>query len=162
LFVTKKPRLLTRGLEVAWLIDTLGMEEVFVEDWIPKARHEGLPFDLRVITIGGEPRHVVGRAHSSPFTNLNLDARRLSRETVAEILGEGWREALLLAEQAARGIPNAYALGLDLLVRPSRRRFVMLEANAFGDYLPKLEFEGASTYEAELRQWLEQTAREAA
>ena len=126
------------------------------------SRSNGRPFDLRVVTIGGRAHHVVGRAHSSPFTNLNLDAERLSRECVAELLGDAWPEALNLAEQAAAALPGAYVLGVDLVVRPCRKRFAILEANAFGDYLPRLEFNGESTYDAALREWLQHSSREAA
>jgi hypothetical protein len=161
MFVSKRPRVLHREFEIAWLIDTLGMEEIFAEDWLPKARWQGRPFDLRIVTIGARAQHVVGRAHDSPFTNLNLDATRISRADVAERLGDSWPEVLSLAERAAAEFPDATALGLDILVRPCRRRLALLEANAFGDYLPQLEFEGATTYEAELRSLL-RLSREAA
>ncbi len=41
-------------------------------------------------------------------------------------------------------------LGIDLLIKPNKREFALLEANAFGDYLPRLTHNGHSTYEAEL------------
>jgi hypothetical protein len=161
MFVSKKPRILNREFEIAWLIDTLGMEGIVVEDWLPKARSRGRPFDLRIVTIGGRAHHVVGRAHSSPFTNLNLDASRISRSEVAQHLGAAWPAVLSLAEQASADLSEAMMLGVDVLVRPCRRRFAVLEANAFGDYLPGLEFQGATTYEAEL-QSLVRSLREAA
>ena len=130
------------------------MEEILVEKWLPKAHWHGRPFDLRVVTIGQRARHVVGRANNSPFTNLNLDARRISREEVIEQLGDAWPEVECLSERAAELLPDAGALGIDLVVRPCRRRFALLEANAFGDYLPGLTFAGMSTYEAQLRAFL--------
>lgn len=151
LFVTKRPRVITREFEIAWLIDTLGMEEILVERWLPKARWRGRPFDLRLVAIGGRVRHVVGRAGTSPFTNLNLDARRVAESDVVRHLGEGWPAVRAAAERAAGFLPDACSLGLDVLVRPCRRRFAVLEANAFGDYLPGLTHEGLSTYEAEFR-----------
>lgn len=154
LFVTKKPRVLHREFEIAWLIDTLGMEEILVERWLPKALWKGRPFDLRMLTIGGRVQHVVGRSSNSPFTNLNLDARRIPKDDVIELLGDAWPEAESLAERAASLLPDAWAVGIDLLVRPSRTEFALLEANAFGDYLPGLTCAGMSTYEAELRAFL--------
>jgi len=151
LFVTKRPRVLDRELEIAWLIDLLGKEEIVVENWLPKARMDGRPYDLRVVVIGGKTRHVVGRSNTSPFTNLNLDARRLAGEDVERALGPAWTELESLSEQAAARIPGAGSLGIDVLVLPCQRRFALLEANAFGDYLPGLLHEGESTYEAELR-----------
>jgi hypothetical protein len=149
-FLTKKPRVLQREFEIAWLIDTLGMEEILVEDWLPKARIHNQPFDLRILSIGGSVQHVVGRANDSPFTNLNLDAKRISREDVIQRLGPAWPEAISLTERAAACFPGAGMLGIDLLVRPCRKKFALLEANAFGDYLPGLLFNGRSTYEAQL------------
>jgi len=150
LFVTKRPRVLQREFEIAWLIDTLAMEEIVVEDWLPKARWNSVPFDLRVVTIGGRAQHVVGRANHSPFTNLNLDARRIERDDIETHLGEAWTHVLALAEHAAARISTGY-LGMDLLVRPCRRQCVVLEANAFGDYLPGLLFQGETTYDTEMR-----------
>lgn len=151
LFVSKRCQVLTGEIAVARLIDTLAVEEIVVEEWLPKARWNGTPFDLRIVTVAGRARHVVGRANASPFTNLNLDARRMPREAVEHRLGASWPELNSLAEQAAAQIPDACALGLDILVRPNRRSFALLEANAFGDYLPGLLHDGESTYEAQLR-----------
>ncbi len=151
LFVTKRPRQLHREFEIAWLIDTLGMEQIIVEDWLPKARWNGLPYDLRVVMIDGQMNHVVGRANASPFTNLNLDARRMPREVVEAAIGEQWDSLNRLCEQAVKALPEAGMFGLDVLVRPGCQKFAMLEANAFGDYLPGLLYRGQTTYEAELR-----------
>lgn len=151
LYVTKKPRVLRREFEIAWLIDTLGMEEIVVERWLPKARWNGCPFDLRVVTIDGLVRHAVGRASHSPFTNLNLDARRIAREEVSEYLAEEWSTVESISERAAAQLRGAGTLGIDIVVSPCREKFALLEANAFGDYLPGLSFAGMSTYEAELR-----------
>jgi hypothetical protein len=151
LFVTKRPRQLQREFEIAWLFDTLAMEDILVEEWLPKARWEGRPYDLRIVTIDGKARHVVGRSHASPFTNLNLDARRIPRDVIEQQLGSAWPDVESLCESAAAAIPGAGMLGLDVLVRPCRRKFTLLEANAFGDYLPGLLDQGQSTYEAELQ-----------
>ncbi|HEX5443980.1 MAG TPA: STM4014 family protein [Pirellulales bacterium] len=152
LFLSKRCRVLTGELEIARLIDTLSAEETLVEQWLSKARSNGTPFDVRVVVVGGRAKHVVGRANASPFTNLNLGASRLPRKAVAERLGPAWHKMLLLSEQAAAEIPAAGALGVDVIVRPDRRSFVLLEANAFGDYLPGLLHAGQSTYGAELRE----------
>lgn len=150
LFVTKRPRQLQREFEIAWLIDTLGMEQIVVEDWLPKARWCGLPYDLRVVMINGRMQHVVGRANASPFTNLNLDAQRISRDVVAGEIGDRWDTLNHLCELAVESLPEAGVFGLDVIVGPRCRDFTLLEANAFGDYLPGLLHNGRSTYEAEL------------
>jgi hypothetical protein len=153
LFVSRRPRVLTSELEIAWLIDRLAQEEILVEEWLTKARWHGSPYDVRVILIGGEVHHVVGRSSASPFTNLNLDARRIPREAVERHLGASWDPFESLCRQAARGIPEARVLGLDVLVRPCRGRFALLEANAFGDYLPGIMHRGRSIYETVLSQF---------
>ena len=60
-----------------------------------------------------------------------------------------------LSQQAASLFPSATSFGLDVLPRSCRKRFTLLEANAFGDYLPGLKHRGMSTYEAELRSLLQ-------
>lgn len=150
LFLSKRPRQLLREFEIAWLIDTLGMEKIIVEDWLSKARHAGQPYDLRVVMIRGKMHQLVGRASSSPFSNLNLDARRIPRQVVEEQWEGAWSDLELLCESAVNLIPGAGMLGLDVLLRPCQTRAVLLEANAFGDYLPGLLHRGQSTYESEL------------
>jgi hypothetical protein len=151
LFVTKQPQVLLRDSEIEWLVDTLAAEELVVEAWLPKARWNGLPFDLRVVTIGGKAYHAVGRANASPFTNLNLDAARINRDDLVADLGNKWEHVEALCVAAAQQLPDAGMLGIDLLIRPCRKKFVLLEANAFGDYLPGLLFRGITTWDAQLR-----------
>lgn len=150
IFVSKRPRTLHREFQIAWLIDTLATEEIVVERWLPKVRWCRKPFDLRILTIGGRARHVVGRTINSPFTNLNLDAGRIEGDELAEALASAWPASLQLAEDAARLIGDGY-FGMDILVQPNHK-CVVLEANAFGDYLPGLLHHGESTYSAELRE----------
>ncbi|MFN0052801.1 MAG: STM4014 family protein [Planctomycetales bacterium] len=150
LFLSKRPRVLLREYEIAMLIDTLGMEDILVEEWLSKARYQGKPFDLRLLCVEGRVRHAVGRARYSPFTNLNLDAERIDRSELLEMLGNEWEGMESLAVQGAAALPGARCLGMDVLVRPGGRRWVLLEANAFGDDLPGLLFEGETTYEAQV------------
>jgi glutathione synthase/RimK-type ligase-like ATP-grasp enzyme len=153
LFVSKRPQVLRREAEIAALIDRLAEEEIVVEAWLSKARYRGKPYDLRVVMIGGQVQHVVGRANSSPFTNLNLDGERVPREAIENQLAESWPELAAICQGAATGLPNAGLVGLDVLVHPGGREFSLLEANAFGDYLPGLTHRGLSTYEAQLVHW---------
>lgn len=153
LYVTKRPKTLHREFEIAWLIDTLAMEEIVVEKWLPKDRWQGRSYDLRMVMIGGRARHVVGRASPTPFTNLNLDASRISREEIVERMGPKLTELSSLAQRAVEQLPGAGMLGLDVIVKPRQQGFVLLEANAFGDYLPGLQHEGETTYSAQFNRW---------
>lgn len=150
--VCRRPRILLKETEIAQLINALAEHEIVVEQWLPKAQWKGLSFDVRVVLIRGRVAHVVGRASTAPFTNLNLGARRMSREVLMQHLRD-WDALAALAEQAAACFPTAGTMGLDVLVRPCRRRLVLLEANAFGDYLPGLRYEELTTYEAAFHAW---------
>lgn len=154
LFVSKRPRVIQHEFDIAWLFDTLAMEQIVIEEWLPKARWKSKPFDLRIVTVGGQARHAVGRASSSPFTNLNLDADRIEQADLEREL-EHWPQVVALAESSAACLPEAWQLGIDVLLRSNRRDAVVLEANAFGDYLPGLMWQRASTYEVELHEFLQ-------
>jgi hypothetical protein len=154
LFLTKRPKTLLRESEIAWLIDKLATEELVVERWLPKDRWNGKCYDLRLVIIDGRVRHVVGRASATPFTNLNLNADRIAREELVERFGPRWQDLTTLAQAATECLPGAGMLGLDVLVTPRQRAFVLLEANAFGDYLPGLIHEGETPYSAQFRRRL--------
>lgn len=157
MYVTKRPRVLRDEAEIARLIDDLAAERIVVEAWLPKARCDAVPFDLRLVVVGGKLRHVVGRAHPSPFTNLNLGARRLTADDVRRALGDDHAQLATFTERAAASFPDAAMIGIDVLPRASGRGLVALEANAFGDYLPGLLHEGLTTHETQLR-WLANAA----
>jgi glutathione synthase/RimK-type ligase-like ATP-grasp enzyme len=141
-----------RHREVAALVDALAREGVQVEEWLPKARLDGHVFDLRVMVIGGEARHVVVRMSQSPMTNLHLLNRRGDLSAVVARMGtEAWRAALRTCERAAAVFPDSLHLGVDLLIGRDFRQHAVLEANAFGDLLPGVLNEGIDTYEAEIR-----------
>lgn len=159
LFVSKRIRVLLAEQEIARLFDSVAASGVIVEEWLPKSRWNGKAFDVRVVTISGEPRHIVGRANNIPFTNLNLDASRIDAQTLQITLGSSWEALLETAARAAQLFPESLYLGLDLLplpksCQPSREKFVVLEGNAWGDYLPGLVDAGEDVYEAELRAML--------
>jgi hypothetical protein len=141
-----------RPAEVADLIDALAREGVQVEEWLPKARLDESVFDLRVVVIGGQARHVVVRMGQGPMTNLHLGNRRGDLSAVVARMGpDVWQAARRTCERAAAVFPHSLLLGIDLLIGPCYRRFALLEANAFGGLLPGVLSEGDETYEAEVR-----------
>jgi glutathione synthase/RimK-type ligase-like ATP-grasp enzyme len=138
--------------EVSELIDALAREGVQVEEWLPKARLDADVFDLRVVVIAGEARHVVVRMGQGPMTNLHLGNCRGDLSAVVARMGsDGWHLARRTCERAAAVFPHSLLVGIDLLVAPDHRRFAVLEANAFGGLLPGVVSEGEDTYEAEVR-----------
>ncbi|MGW5683183.1 hypothetical protein [Nonomuraea sp. NPDC003754] len=92
------------------------------------------------------------------MTNLHLGGARGSLETVMAALGPaGWARALEICARAAACFPRSPAVGVDLMVGASLRRFAVAEVNAFGDLLPGLTglpgsgAEGLDTYETQVR-----------
>ncbi|MDX1962262.1 MAG: STM4014 family protein [Pirellulales bacterium] len=154
LFLNKRVQRLRDESQIAWLVDRLAQEELLVEEWLPKARYQGKNFDLRVVVFQGRPQHVVGRATAGPFTNLNLDGVRLSREDVQASLAMIWGQIEALAGRAADQFPLCKMLGLDILIHADCQRCFLLEANACGDYLPGLLHKGETTHEMEMRELL--------
>jgi hypothetical protein len=137
--------------EVGPLLDALCREGVQVEEWVSKAGLDGKTFDLRVLVVGGEVRHVVPRLSSTPMTNLHLLNERGEVERVrAAVPPEHWEAALQTCRRAAGQFPGCLHVGIDLAFTPSFRRHVVLEANAFGDLLPGALWNGQDTYDVEL------------
>jgi glutathione synthase/RimK-type ligase-like ATP-grasp enzyme len=152
LYSSRRIRCYHRPAEVATLVDALAREGVRAEEWLPKAGLDGHVFDLRVVVIGGEARHVVVRMSRSPMTNLHLGNLRGELSAVVARMGsEAWQAARRTCERAAGVFPDSLHLGVDLLVAADYRRHAVLEANAFGDLLPGVLSEGVDTYGAEIR-----------
>lgn len=141
----------TGVVEVRPLIDALAPHRVHVETWLPKAALDGRVFDLRVVVIAGEPRHMVVRTSRGPITNLHLGNRRGDLDRLLAKLGE---EATWQLEdtcrRVARQFPRSMQMGLDVLFVPGMRRHYVLEVNAFGDLLPRVLHDGQDTYEAQV------------
>jgi hypothetical protein len=59
-----------------------------VEEWVPKAGIADHTFDLRIVTIAGQPRHTVLRLSKAPMTNLHLGAHRGALQEVRSRMAE--------------------------------------------------------------------------
>ena len=147
LYNVKRLRTYNAQADIAQLIDLLAGQQTYAEAWVSKPRHGDGHFDVRVVTLGGQPAHRVARVGTRMMTNLHLDSQRAD---VASLLGE---KDLAVLEQtalsAAATFPQSHVIGLDLVVRKGRAH--VLEANAFGDLLPKLLWQGHDTYAAQMR-----------
>ena len=152
-FNSRRIRRLEDERLTARLIDTLAPEGVHVERWVPKAGIEGHAFDVRVVLIAGHPDHAVIRLSRSPMTNLHLLNRRGHVEMLRDRMGASHWEALLETCRLVGGIfPDCHYLGIDVAVLPGYRRHVVLEVNAFGDFLPGVldSHQGRDTHMAEI------------
>jgi hypothetical protein len=138
--------------DVAALFDALGPLGLESEAWIPKASCQGGVFDLRVLSIAGEPRHAVVRIARGPMTNLHLGNRRGNFEALMATIDKNAREAAWeTCRRVAMAFPRSLYLGIDLMFTPKLKRHYVLEVNAFGDLLPGVIHRGEDTYSAELQ-----------
>lgn len=152
LYNSLKIRRYTKLRDVADLIDAICAERAHVEKWLPKASLDGRnTFDLRIVMIGGEARHLIVRQGRGPMTNLHLGNQRGNRDHLMERLGSaGWEAVQETCRNAMQLFPHSLYAGLDVLLMPGFRRHALLEMNAFGDLLPGVLSRGENTCEAEI------------
>ena len=142
LFNVKRLRSYQRPADVHRVIDLVAAQGAYAEAWISKPRAGSGHFDLRVVTFNGRAAHRVARVSRQPMTNLHLDSERADPARLLAAPGLSAMEAA--AEQAAAVFPRAGIVGFDLVVHRGAAR--VLEANAFGDLLPGLLWQGRDTY----------------
>jgi glutathione synthase/RimK-type ligase-like ATP-grasp enzyme len=150
LYNVKRLRRYGTQADIVQLVDLLAGQQAYAEAWLPKPRHGNGHYDVRVLTIGGQPAHRVARVGASMMTNLHLDNRRAEVES---LLDAADRAALArAARQAAAAFPASHIIGLDIVAR--RGQAHVLEANAFGDLLPGLLHQGLDSYASQLQAFL--------
>lgn len=147
LLLSKRLQALTDERQIAHLVDRLAPEGWIAEAWLPKLLCGGLPFDLRCVVLNGTARHLLGRGAASPFTNLNLNGRRIAADVLENALRDMIGPVREHAARAAACFPGMSSVGVDILVRPDHR-LAILEANAFGDFLPDFHDRGETPQEA--------------
>ncbi|QEL17965.1 STM4014 family protein [Limnoglobus roseus] len=151
MFNSRRLRRYELPADVTDLFDTLCAEGVQVEEWLPKATFRGRGCDLRVLVIAGRDRHAVVRLSDTPITNLHLlNERADAADLRKELPAEKWEVAMSDCRRAAAVFGGCHHVGIDLAFTPGFRRHAILEANAFGDFLPGLLCDGLDTHEAEL------------
>ncbi len=135
-----------RDTEVVRLIDRLASNPLYAEAWVPKPMLDGQRFDLRVVCLAGQPMHRVARFADCAMTNLHLGA---SRRSVSDCLSPAAIERLeRTARKVAANLPGGRVAGVDLIA--TERRVHVLEVNAFGDWLPRLQWHGQTIHEAQI------------
>lgn len=146
LFNSLRPRRYTESRQIARLVDALAAQDAYAERWIAKPRAPdagGGHYDLRVVALDGVPRQRVARVGHRPLTNLHLGNRRGDAEAWLDAADR--RVLATLVGQAALAFPRSRMIGFDLILRDGRGW--LLEANAFGDLLPELRWQGRDTYQ---------------
>jgi glutathione synthase/RimK-type ligase-like ATP-grasp enzyme len=147
LYNTKRVQHYVRASEVERVIGFLLREGAHVEECVPKARLRGLPFDCRILIMDGEPAFGVARCSASPIANLHLGARPVPIEEIVEAVPVEACEAALASVRRVYEAHDCFHLGVDLLFAEGGLDHRVLEANAFGDHLPKLRNQGQSVYD---------------
>lgn len=146
LYNSLRPRRYADGRPIARLIDALAAQGAYAEHWIAKPRapdDDAAHYDLRVLALDGRARQRVARVSRSPLTNLHLGNRR---GAIENWLDPAQAQALETAVAgAAAAFPRSRSIGFDLILR--ERRSWVLEANAFGDLLPQLLWQGRDAYQ---------------
>lgn len=149
IFNSLRPRRYTDSRQIEGLIDAVAAQEAYVERWIakPRAPDGRSHYDIRTIALDGRARHRIARVSRAPLTNLHLGNRRGAlREWLDD---EAMRSLEIATERSAQAFPHSRMIGFDLIVRDGRSW--ILEANAFGDLLLNLPWQGLSTYEDQVR-----------
>lgn len=155
LYNSRKMRVYHDLETVSTLVDALCKHRVHVAAWMPKAGIANKTFDLRIVIIAGQVRHVVPRLSASPITNLHLLNERGNLEDVLAAIGtKHWPAACQTCTQAAQIFSNLY-IGIDLLFTPNYKQHAIVEMNAFGDLLPGILHNGEDTYTAEIKAVME-------
>ena len=146
LFNVKRMARYETTADIAALVDALAAQELYAEAWLNKPRCGDSHYDLRVVTVAGQPAHRVARIGQHMMTNLHLDNRRGDASGLLSATDLAALEQT--AALAARAFPASHVTGYDLVVRHGQAH--VLEANAFGDLLPGLLWQGADTYATQL------------
>jgi len=122
-----------------------------VERAVPKARLGKGFMDLRVLVVAGEPAFKVVRQNSHPITNLHLGGWRGDEGAFREAVPDDALAAAMASCIAVDAAHACFQLGVDLMFEPGFRAHRVLEANAFGDLLPRLQRDGLDVYQWQIR-----------
>jgi hypothetical protein len=127
------------------LLEKLGAQGAYAERWAPKPRvpaDRTACYDLRVVASCGKARQRIARISRSPMTNLHLGNRRALPEWLSDsqthVLEQG-------TARAAAAFGGSRSIGFDMSLREGAP--CIFEANAFGDLLPGVRYQAATTYE---------------
>lgn len=138
--------------EIDRLLGLVIADGAVVQRWIPKAGTSDGPFDLRVLVVNGRIEQRIARVGRGTITNLHLDATRLDADEALAPFGNGTIEAVRnVCLGAAACFPEQSVIAIDVMVDPRGKPFV-LECNAWGDYLPRLNSNGLDSYEVQVRE----------
>lgn len=147
IFNSKRQQRYQKRNEIARLVDLLCAQHAYAETWLNKPRWQDAHYDIRILCIGGQAKQRVARISAQVMTNLHLDS---TRGALAQMLSAQEQQLLQeQAERAAQSFAGCQGVGLDIVLKRERLHF--LEANAFGDLLPNLLWQGGDSYHSQMQ-----------
>ncbi len=131
---TKNIHRLTDSTKIAGLLNELMKQEVIIEKWIPKAQHQGLPYDLRVVYQFGHIAFIVARQSKGPITNLHLNNRALNFNELSfsQVLMD---KIETLCGKAFSCFQGLNSVGIDVLIQVKNQHPLIIEMNGQGDLI---------------------------
>lgn len=147
---TNKIRVFRKREEIDTIAGGILTQGAVVEQWIPKAKHNGKNFDLRVVFQFGKVAFIVARQSAGPITNLHLnndaldfDALDLSDSLICEI-EELCRKSVAL-------FPGLNSAGIDILLERGTLKPYIIEINGQGDLIYRDIFADNQIYKSQIK-----------
>jgi hypothetical protein len=147
---TRRIRRVT-GRALDRLLTWLLAEGAQVERAIPKARLAGRTFDCRVVVIADEPAFLVVRTATHEITNLHLGGRRGDADAMRAACPPHTLDAMYESCRRVHAVHRTFHTGVDVLLEPGLEAHRVIEANAFGDFIPGLTRDGLDVYGWQIR-----------
>jgi hypothetical protein len=151
LYNSKRVRRYARRDDVDRLVDFLLGEGAHVEENVPRATLRDRWIDCRVVVVAGEREFVVVRSSRVPMTNLHLGGDRSDVSSLAPHCPPDVLAAALESCRRVRHVYQALHVGVDVAFTRGFESHVVLEANAFGDFVHGLTLGDGGVYAAEIR-----------
>lgn len=136
------------------LLNTVLSLDAMVEGWIPKTRHNGLCYDLRVVCLQDEILLMVARGSRTPITNLHINNMALDVDALflSPAVTERIRKICALAMAQFPGLACA---GLDVLLTPAENpcepSVFVIEVNGQGDLMESDIFSNNRIYKRQVK-----------
>ena len=147
LYNTRKLKKTNSADRIRPLIDHVLALEAIVEEWIPKATHNGKAFDLRAVFQSGRLEFIVARQSNGAITNLHLNDLAASDFDLSRSMR---LEIESLCRKAAALFPGLNTAGFDILLQKHTMYILIIEINGQGDLLFKDIFADNRIFKAQL------------
>ncbi len=148
---TKQMKRVTVLAEVKTVIDKILAQDAIVEQWIPKATHDGIGYDLRVVWQFGKIAFIVPRFSKSPITNLHLNNMaglfedlQLDDSVISQIEQ--------VCNNSMKLFPRLSYAGIDILLTKDTLQPMVIEVNGQGDLIYQDIYAENLIYKQQLRE----------